>query len=544
MARTPKATKKPVITAGDTDVDRVVREAPQINAYLSKAFDAIIHGDRGKWEGKNVSETKALGVNPRAMFQRTDFGTSGFWLERPGVVEPQQIRNYVSNVEQLSTIHTVFGRQTTRFARPAMKWGDVGWRVHLRDQNEEETEQDRRNEKWLTSWIWSCGNEFNPTRRRALGRKTFSEHLLQISDDTLHFGQILIEKERLAHAPGLAAIHAVDAATIRHINRDRDAVKTPVVLQSLDGKSEEVPEDARYVQVIDRLARHAFSNDQMIFHVRSPGTSIWRRGYGIGEAESCMKTSLGLFLFMDINLEMLDDNMIPPGLLYIKGAMSQGYSDELRKEIMAGRGNGKRFTLPVWVVDDVMGGSGDARFIPFYTWDDIQNEKLAMVLHSLVCAAYGITMEEAGLRSYGSNTSPLSGSDTAERLANSWGNGFIPRMETFEAITDEILCEINPAWGDRYTFEFVGLRNRDEQWTKQNIVSVATVNEMRKLCDMPPLDDPLLGDAPLNPSLIPMYQQQHGMGGFGGGGEDFGGGEYAEPEKETPQDQPQDDAAW
>ena len=159
-------------------------------------------------------------------------------------------------------------------------------------------------------------------------------------------------------------------------------------------------------------------------------------------------------------------------------------------------------------------------------------------LTSIICAIYGMSPSEINFDSFtGGNTSALSGSDTAEKLAASKDSGLRPLLAYFENLfTDYIAQEFS----DKYVFRWTGLDPVDEQRMLEVRRSVLTLNEMRAEEGYQAIDGPI-GDAPLNPSLIGVWlqMQQQADGGQGGsddeGDESFDGGfddgGVAEPRK-------------
>jgi len=150
-------------------------------------------------------------------------------------------------------------------------------------------------------------------------------------------------------------------------------------------------------------------------------------------------------------------------------------------------------------------------------------------LTSIICAIYGMSPSEINFDSFsGGNSSPLSGSDTSEKLAASKDSGLRPLLATYEnTLTDFIVAEFS----DNFCFRFTGLDPEDRQVKNEMRKLVSTVNEIRAEEGKQKLEGPL-GDAPVNSSLIQPWmvingigQQQEGdeggegdQGGKGGGG--------------------------
>jgi len=139
----------------------------------------------------------------------------------------------------------------------------------------------------------------------------------------------------------------------------------------------------------------------------------------------------------------------------------------------------------------------------------------------------------------GGSTSALSGSDTAEKLADSKDKGLRPLLSYFETlISDYVVSDFS----DKYVFRWTGLDDEDQDERNERAKLILTLNEMRAQEGYDAIKDPI-GDAPLNPSLIGPWlqmQQQDQQGGdfngeeqggdtpeegndFGQGGDESGG---------------------
>jgi len=59
-----------------------------------------------------------------------------------------------------------------------------------------------------------------------------------------------------------------------------------------------------------------------------------------------------------------------------------------------------------------------------------------------------------------------------------------------------------------YELRFVGLHSEDEEWLRSMKEKTSTYNEMRKLRGEDEFEDKVLGEAPMDPKLLPLYMQQ------------------------------------
>jgi hypothetical protein len=482
---------------------------------VSQGLDTMV---RHQWH----RESEENRPNTTATMMRTDIGKIEGWLERPGMVYPEMMRSFVRNVEPLKVIHEVRRRQVKYFSRRARTRADNGWKVSLKPgyRKDKKTKQDI---EYLSSFLENGGNEADPNVRRSLGRDTLQQFLYKLLDDSLSFDQVCVELEPMRFGKGMAGMYVVDGATIRIVDRDsKDALK---LTDELDPEGE-----VAYVQLIDRKIVAAFTEKRMAFLVRNPSSSIYARGYGTGESEMVWKAATLLYMFADSNMEMLNDNMIPPGLLYVEGEYNAEAMEQLRMEVQAGRGGGKRLTLPVWVAENNGGGGrGGAKWIPFHTWNDIQNERIGAWFTAIVCAAHGVAPEEIGMKSFSTGVSALAGNDTAERIASARDSGFIPLMEDIQLFLTDIISDIMPERGHMYEFEWVGLRRGDISWERETDKLVCTVDEIRTTKGMAPHDDPLIGASPVNPSMIPLFMASNQLDGSYGSQPAMSGGQAEEP---------------
>jgi hypothetical protein len=129
--------------------------------------------------------------------------------------------------------------------------------------------------------------------------------------------------------------------------------------------------------------------------------------------------------------------------------------------------------------------------------------KYVTFLTSLGCSLYGLSSHELGIDVFTAGaSSSLKGSDTEEKLQYSEDSGLRPLLGYFEnLLTDYIVAEMNPDW----VFRWTGLDQEEatRKFEKQKLI--LTVDEMRAQEGYEEHPDPLIGYAPLNPSLAGIY---------------------------------------
>ena len=127
-------------------------------------------------------------------------------------------------------------------------------------------------------------------------------------------------------------------------------------------------------------------------------------------------------------------------------------------------------------------------------------------LTSVICAIYGMSPAEINFDSFsGGATSPLAGSDTEQKLAASKDSGLRPLLAYYEnTFSDVLISEFSPQLGFRWT----GLDPEDGEKKHELRKLILTVDEVRAQEGDEAHPDPDLGSAPLNPSLMSVYNQK------------------------------------
>jgi hypothetical protein len=198
------------------------------------------------------------------------------------------------------------------------------------------------------------------------------------------------------------------------------------------------------------------------------------------------------------------------------------------------RGVNNAWTLPILVSKD---GESKATFEKFgVEFNEMYFAKWMTFLTSIICALYGMSPAEINFDAFsGSGTSPLSGSDTAERLAASKDSGLRPLLAYYENIfSDFVIGE----YSEDLVFRWTGLDPEDEEKKQEMRKLVLTVNEIRAEEGHEKMAGPL-GDAPVNPALIQPWMQINGLNPEPGGDEPGAGDS---DEKDDDPDEKPDDA--
>lgn len=366
----------------------------------------------------------------------------------------------------------------------------------------------------LTRFVSNCGMEFKPRLRKALRRDSFSQFMGKMTRDTLTLDAAPIEVEwKRDKSLGIAGFYAIDGATIR-LCTDKGYQGNP---------------DIHALQLVQGRISAAYTYDDLIYEARNQRSDVQVCGYGQSEIELLVKVVTGYLNAMTYNTKGFDSNAIPKGMLQLVG----NYDD---KDIAAFkrywnamvRGNNNQWSLPVMVSKDQ---ESKATFEKFgIEFNEMYFAKWMTFLTSLICAIYGISPAEINFDSFsGGSTSPLAGSDTAEKLTASKDSGLRPLLQYFQGLfTDFIIGDFS----DSLVFRWTGLDPEDIDKKHERKKLTMTVNEMRAIDGQPEHPDPKLGAAPINPALMQVY-----MAGLApAAGEDPDDGEGADPEPADPTD--------
>lgn len=442
---------------------------------------------------------------------------NGDWFERPGQFSFDSMRAMVEQTPILNAVIMTRQRQVARFCRPQKGGKGPGFKIASREKVENVDENEQATIKLLEQFITHSGWETRPRQRRRLKRDSFPMFMAKLVRDSLTMDSMAIETEwKRDKSLGLDGMYAVDGATIR--------------LCSEDGYQGD--DEIFALQVVQGQIRAVYGYDDLIYVPRNPRTDVIAGGYGLAETELLIRVVTGFLNAFTYNTKFFDSNALPKGVLNLFG----NYADEdiaAFKRYWNGmvKGINNAWTLPVMVSKDQ---ESAAKFESFGEQaNEIMFAKWMTFLGSIICAIYGIAPDEINFESFTSGASSLSGSDTEEKLAFSKDKGLRPLLSYMEEIlSDYVIGEFS----NKYAFEFTGLDEEDEKQVFERKKLILSVNEMRAEDGLGKADGKW-GEAPLNPSLVGVWQQEampqqedYGQPGQApgqgdDGGQDFGQGD-------------------
>jgi predicted outer membrane protein len=456
-------------------------------AYTQDAFEKSINPNIVPYPSRNSEERKP-GMQS-VMFDQWTVNVQGDYWERPSALSFDALRTIVSQVPVLNAVIMTRVRQVQRFCRVAEQGNDApGFEIRHRDREHQLTKSEQQSVALLSRFVTNCGWEFKPRRRKKLRRDAFSQFMAKSVRDSLVMDSAPIELEWKRNASlGIDGFYAVDGATIR--------------LCTENGYRGD--DDIFSIQLVEGQICTAYSFEDLVYEARNPRTDVTAAGYGLSETELLIRVVTGYLNAMTYNIKGFDSNSIPKGMLHLNGNYDERDLKAFKQYWNAMvKGINNAWTLPVMVSKDQ---ESKATFEKFgIEFNEMYFSKWMTFLTSIICAIYGMSPSEINFDSFsGGNSSPLSGSDTAEKLAASKDSGLRPLMSYYEnTLSDYLISDFS----DDFVFRWTGMDPEDKAQKQEMRKLVLTVNEVRAEEGKQAMKGPL-GDAPVNPALIQPWLQ-------------------------------------
>lgn len=457
----------------------------------------------------------------------------GDYWERPGALNFDVLRGMVDQTPVLSAVILTRIRQVQRFCRVCESNIDMpGFEIRHMDREHKITKSELENIQTINKFVMNCGWEFDARKRKALHRDSFGQFMGRVTRDSLIMDSVSIETEwKRDKSLGIDGIYAVDGGTIRLCTekgyRGDDAIFA--------------------LQVVNGIVRTAYTYQDLIYEPRMARSDVRVGGYGLSETELLVRVVTGFLNAMTLNIKGFDSNSIPRGILHLTGSYNDRELNAFKRywnSMVSGVTNA--WKLPVMVSKDQESKVGFERIDVGF--NEMFFSKWMTFLTSIICAVYGMSPAEINFDSFsGGNTSPLAGSDTAEKLATSKDSGLRPVMAYFENLFTDYLVTV---FNEDFVFRWTGLDPVDQDTRLELKKLITTVDEIRAEEGREALGG-VMGNAPVNPSLIGLYMQavipqQDGQGGeekpdnSEESGENQNDESPVEPEFDKPNDETQD----
>lgn len=428
----------------------------------------------------------------------------GPYWERPSALGFDSLRSMVEQTPVLNAVIMTRIRQVQRFCRASEQSTDQpGFEIRHVDRSHQIQPAEQESIRLLQRFVTNCGWEFSPRKRKALRRDSFSSFMAKTVRDSLTYDSVAIETEwKRDKALGLDGFYAVDGSTIRLCTE----------------AGYEGDDEVFALQVVQGRISTPYTFENLIYEPRNPRTDVRACGYGLSEVELLVRVVTGYLNAMTHNIKGLDSNAIPKGMLHLSGNYTTQDVDAFKRYWNGMvKGINNSWSLPVMVSKDQESKASFERFgIEF---NEMYFSKWMTFLTSIICAIFGMSPAEINFDSFsGGNSSPLSGSDTAEKLAASKDSGLRPVLSYFESlISDYIIGDFS----DKYVFRWTGLDPEDADKRHEVRKLVLTVDELRAEDGYDAIGGDL-GSAPVNPSLVGPWMQFKQAAEQKEQGQDFG----------------------
>lgn len=494
--------------------ERQEQLTPKSNADLIMPFSdlvSVIKGIRDDLEQMSLAKAERI-LDYAGDTRRNDRGMQSVdldpyqalhfseYYERPSYLTFENMRTMVQQTPILESIVLTRTRQMMRFCKVQETGHGLGFVVRHIDKNHAVSKNEQEVINLLQRFMLNCGWEFRPRERKRLKRTNLAAFMARSVRDSLILDSAPIETEmKQDKSLGVDGFYAVDGATIRLVPET-----------GFRGD-----EDIFALQVIQGKIMTTYTLDDLIYEPRNPRTDVDLAGYGMSEVELLIKIVTGFLNALQLNLRGFSENSIPKGFINLIGDYTQDDLASFRRywNSMVSGANSS-WSLPVLVAKDPNAKASFERFgIDF---DEMYFSKWMTFLTSIACAIYGISPDEINFESFSVGRSPLSGSDTAEKLSNSKDKGLRPLLAYYESLFSDYIIS---NFGEQFCFRWTGIDDDDEAQRHEMRMKVMTVNEARANEGMELMDGPL-GTAPLNPSLISPWMQIQGQAGQDGGADD------------------------
>ena len=361
--------------------------------------------------------------------------------------------------------------QVSMYCQPA-RYSEkgLGFQVRMRDFNKEPGRQQKEEIKRIEEFLLNTGKD------RDIDRDSFQNFCRKIVRDTYIFDQVNFEKIFNKKTNKLEKFIAVDPSTIFY---------------GTNAKGEIIKGGQRYVQVIDKQVRAAFTSREMAMGIRNPRTDIGSSGYGLSEVEIAMRELIAFINTESFNDRFFSHGGTTRGVLQIKTGQQQSqralqnFKREWKNSLSGINGS---WQIPVVSAEDI----NFVNMTP--TANDMQFEKWLNFLINIIASLYGIDPAEIGFPNKGGATGSKGGntlneSDPQKKLQQSQNKGLQPLLRFIEDLINKHLVA---EFGDQYLLQFVGGDTKSEEekldiLTKE-VSTFKTVNEARKEKGLEPIE--------------------------------------------------------
>jgi hypothetical protein len=422
------------------------------------------------------------------------YGQHPLYVEKMSPFGFLALKSMVDHVPILNAVITTIIREINQFSTPFRSHDEhpLSFTVVPKGKKlgDKFTKDEEKNIDFVSKFILNCGDEDDPRIRKwTKKRQNMTGFIAKMMRDSLTMDACPIETELSRNGKKLSGLYNVPGETVRIAHEE-----------GYEGNDQVIA-----VQVVEDRVVTLYTPSDIIYEVRNPRTDLTASQYGTGETEMFVRLVTGFLNALNYNMAYFDRNNLPRGILNMFGNFDNDQLGSFKRSWNAMlSGPAQRWKIPVMTSQDKAAGAVWTPLDPGIS--EMQFAKWITLLVSIICAIWGVTPEYVNLDSFTSrNSSPLSGNDTAEKLASSKNKSLESNMSWIEGTYNEFVI---PMLNDNYEMHYVGLHQEDAKniWEAKKLVR--TVDELRKSIGDEEHEDPMLGEAPVNPALMAVYMQK------------------------------------
>lgn len=350
---------------------------------------------------------------------------------------------------------------------------DLGFRIVLRDHEEEPSDEDKKRIKEITSFVQNCGNETIDFEL------TFENFIRQIIRDSLIYDQACFEivRNRRGDVTGFIP---VDASTIRRAKITKEEAN----------KGRRDPDRIAYIQVINNKVVSSYKQNELCFGVRRPRTDISAKKYGYPELEELIATMNNLQSAEIFNASNFNNGISANGIIAVKSKMDPKLFRAFRREfyqMLTGVNNAKR--TPLIQLDPESGEEINSINLSTSNREMEYNAWVSYLIKT-ACSVFQMDPAEIGFV-FGSEgqSSSLIQADPATRVIMGKEKGLRPLIRSIQSwINKYIIWQID----DRFAIEFTGmdsLSQKEKINLEEHKMKYMTLNEIRAQHDLEEVAD-------------------------------------------------------
>lgn len=397
-------------------------------------------------------------------------------------------------------------RQVQAFLNIPDGEADPGFALRFKDKRRPVLDEDHDRFYILTQYLLNCGMEFDPRRRKRMGRDDLDDFTAKHLRDSLVLDHAPIELVPTKLGDRVHGFQAVDGGHVYLTDPSAgmlDYWEGQGEYNLLTGRPDITePQDVIAVYEKDGVAKALYTHDEMMIPIRNVTSDERYYGYGMPETEEVLKVITAFSRAFNLNVSSIDDNALPRGILGISGDYNQEDLDALTYRLESEmRGGSNRYRVMMMRLEQEGGG---VNWIP--TGGEPQEQLYARWITlnvAINCSAYGMNPEEIAFDSYSAGNSALSGSDTEAKLTSGSDKGLTTLLKWYRKTLNELLALQDPdvelVWNGLRTSHEEALQREDSLMTwgeKRRQYGLTTDHIPKELLNMP-----------LNPVLSSIYQQ-------------------------------------